>query len=290
MKVFISWSGTRSKHIATALRDWLPNVLQSVRPFISSQDILKGARGNVQITKELETAAIGIICLTPENLLAPWILFEAGALSKLSSAYVCTYLYDLDPSDISPPLGQFQHTKSTKEETFALVQTINAELPDGTGLDADRLKDAFDVWWKKLQSQLKSVPDKPDDEASPPERSEDDKVDEMLQLLRKLSSSGTTGFKQPSLFRSDQWERLAKEAGAKDSKSMLIVQGETLGDMQVSEMMGELSQVRGFLKSHFDKAINVFVLYFDVPSLEIVDHIDLVMRNIKADYKMHSWG
>jgi hypothetical protein len=188
MKVFISWSGLRSKHIATAFRDWLPNVLQSVRPFISSQDILKGARGNVQIAKELEDAAVGVICLTPENLTAPWILFEAGALSKLTSAYVCTYLYELEPSGIAPPLGQFQHTKSTKEETYALVQTINAELPEGMELDLDRLREAFDVWWEKLESQLKKVPRKPDDEVTLPERTDEDKLDELLQLVRKVAA------------------------------------------------------------------------------------------------------
>ncbi|QDS91877.1 hypothetical protein FF011L_06130 [Roseimaritima multifibrata] len=189
MKIFISWSGARSKHIATALRDWLPSVIQSVSPFISSQDILKGARGNVQIAKELETAAVGIICLTPENLNAPWILFEAGALSKLSSAYVCTYLHELEPSDISQPLGQFQHTNSTREDTLSLVQTINNELPDGTGLEPERLRDAFEIWWKKLEVQIKAVPSKPDEEVSPPERTEEDKIDEMLQMIRKLSDA-----------------------------------------------------------------------------------------------------
>ncbi|MCM2370945.1 hypothetical protein [Aporhodopirellula aestuarii] len=191
MKVFVSWSGKRSHHIATALRDWLPNVLQPVRPFISSQDILKGARGNVQITKELEEAVVGVICLTNENLTAPWILFEAGALSKLTSAYVCTYLYDLEPSDIAPPLGQFQHTRSTKKETFALVQTINAELPEASRLGADRLRDAFEIWWSKLETKLSEVPPKPEEEESPPERTEQDKIDELLELVRRLGSNSS---------------------------------------------------------------------------------------------------
>ena len=32
MKVFVSWSGSRSKAIATALSGWLPLVIQSVEP------------------------------------------------------------------------------------------------------------------------------------------------------------------------------------------------------------------------------------------------------------------
>src|SRR5258708_35734875 len=92
--VFISWSGERSKHAAEALRKWLPIVLQAAKPGISSSDIDKGSRGLDEVGKALEGMKVGIICLTPENLTAEWILYEAGALSKTLDAKtrVCTYL------------------------------------------------------------------------------------------------------------------------------------------------------------------------------------------------------
>lgn len=84
MKVFISWSGDYSGKIAIALREWLPSVIQSLeQPYVSSEDIAKGSRWNAEVTKELENSCFGIICLTPENLIAPWLHFEAGALSKI---------------------------------------------------------------------------------------------------------------------------------------------------------------------------------------------------------------
>jgi hypothetical protein len=117
---------------------------------------------------------------------APWILFEAGALSKLTSAYVCTLLFELEPSDVAPPLGQFQHSRLNKEEMRALLNTINAELPTERGLDVTRLDDAFETWWPKLEDKLKSIPEKPEAEHAPEKRGDDSKLDEILELVRTV--------------------------------------------------------------------------------------------------------
>jgi len=81
-KVFISWSGDLSRKVAESLRQWLPGVLQYVKPYFTPDDIEKGARWGPDITKELDQSQVGVICLTRDNLEKPWILFEAGALSK----------------------------------------------------------------------------------------------------------------------------------------------------------------------------------------------------------------
>jgi len=82
MKVFISWSGKDSSKFGEALRDWLPAVLQFVKPYFTPSDIEKGARWNSEIAKELESSKMGIICVTRENLHSDWVLFEAGALAR----------------------------------------------------------------------------------------------------------------------------------------------------------------------------------------------------------------
>ncbi|MGA9601795.1 MAG: toll/interleukin-1 receptor domain-containing protein [Methylocystis sp.] len=81
-KVFISWSGEASHSIATTLHEWLPVILQNIKPFISSEDLRKGGRWGKDLAEQLQHTNFGIICLTPSNLESPWILFEAGALSK----------------------------------------------------------------------------------------------------------------------------------------------------------------------------------------------------------------
>lgn len=84
MKVFISWSGPRSKAVAEALRDWLPDVMQALKPWVSSEDIRKGKQWNLELTRELEGTHVGVICLTPENLtdLGCFLRLEPSRSSK----------------------------------------------------------------------------------------------------------------------------------------------------------------------------------------------------------------
>ena len=82
MKVFLSWHGMLSKSVALALRDWLRDVIQSVEPFMSAEDIAPGVRWAANLSAELANTTFGIVCLTRENVAAPYINYEVGALSK----------------------------------------------------------------------------------------------------------------------------------------------------------------------------------------------------------------
>src|SRR5262245_16863671 len=99
MKVFISWSGQQSRNIADAFRQWLPTVLQAVKPYFSPDDISKGARWDGEISGELAASQIGLLIITLENREAPWLIFEAGALSKnLTKSKVVPLLFGLEPT------------------------------------------------------------------------------------------------------------------------------------------------------------------------------------------------
>ena len=82
MNVFISWSGERSKAIATILTNWLPQVIQALKPWMSDRSISPGASWYVELERALEACQYAIVCVTPENSNAPWLMFEAGALSR----------------------------------------------------------------------------------------------------------------------------------------------------------------------------------------------------------------
>ena len=110
MKIFLSWSGDRSKHVASALRDWLPDIIQDIEPWMSTHDIASGARWSAEIGGQLNASDFGVLCLTPENAHADCLLFEAGALAKkLGESFVVPYLIAMEQADIpAGPLSQFQ--------------------------------------------------------------------------------------------------------------------------------------------------------------------------------------
>lgn len=184
--VFISWSGNRSKHVALALRDLLAIVIQAAKPFMSKADIDKGSRWHLELAKALEATKVGIICLTPENPSAPWLLFESGALSKTMDrgTRVCTYLLaGLQPQEVAPPLGDFQATKAEKEETRQMLQDVNKAL--GLPISERTLDGAFDLAWPKFATALASMPEP--EAAAPPKRLLEDMVAEILELSREES-------------------------------------------------------------------------------------------------------
>src|SRR5262245_57457799 len=124
MKLFLSHSGDRSRAVAEALHWFIRHLLPATDPWIST-GIEKGARWEPEIAQSLEQSGMGIVCVTRENMNARWLLFEAGALSNRLSGKVATFLLDVDRGQIEPPLGQFQHTTTERDQVFALVETIN---------------------------------------------------------------------------------------------------------------------------------------------------------------------
>ena len=187
MKLFISWSGELSKEIAEIFRQWIPGVIQAAKPYYSPDDITKGTRWSSEIAKELDSSKIGIICLTKENLESPWIMFEAGALSKnLEKSKVCPLLFGIDPSDIKGPLVQFQASKFSKNEMKKVIKMMNEEL-DSSSLSNDVLDSVFDMWWPKLEDQINRALEKARNEDSSDLRTERDLLEEVLSLTRGLS-------------------------------------------------------------------------------------------------------
>lgn len=186
MKVFLVWSGRRSFAIAQALHEFLPRVIQAVKPFFS-HEIEKGAKWSGEIDSALEGTRFGIVCLTPENLDSTWIHYEAGALSKTKDALIWTYLTDLKNSEVPQPIGKFQHTLGNKSDTLKLIKTINSRLSDvgGEPLSDQILLDNFEVWWPKFNDSISAAtPIAKSNSTSDQPRDHGAMLEEILELLR----------------------------------------------------------------------------------------------------------
>lgn len=159
-------------------------VIQAVEPWVSTE-MEKGKKWFTEIADHLEEANVGIICLTRENLNSPWLLFEAGALAKIKGAYVCTFLLDLKPTDVEPPLSEFQATMAEKDDIRKLLLTINKVLEKAgqKSLPEKTLDGTFSTFWPELDNILKEILKR--EEPKKKIRSTQDYLAEILDLGRK---------------------------------------------------------------------------------------------------------
>ncbi len=133
----------------------------------------------------MEESDFGLIFLTPENLSSPWILFEAGALSKLEKSKVAPILIDLEPTDVSGPIAQMQLTKFNKDECFKLVEALNRAL-DSRALDPSVLINVFEKWWPELNEKVQAAIQIVLPTSEPARRPERELLEEVLERVRAL--------------------------------------------------------------------------------------------------------
>ena len=191
MKLFLSWSGDRSRGIAQTLKESLPLIMNAADPWMSDTDIEKGERWGQVLAGVLDQAKVGVFCLTASNMTRPALLFEAGAISKsVSEARVCVLLDGVKSQNLIWPWTQFQYTKLDDEKDMCkMLADINGWILDGgePAVPRERFAAALNMWWPRLQTELKSIPS--DSKASAPERSERDMLVELLELQRGQSRS-----------------------------------------------------------------------------------------------------
>ena len=130
----------------------------------------------------LEASNFGIICVTRDNVDQPWVLFEAGALAKsLQDAKVIPLLLDLDLSDLSGPLAQFQAKKVDKAGVHEVVRSINQSAPDA--VPPERMDQLFEALWQQLEAEISSIPE---GESSKHRRPQAEVLEELVAGVRGL--------------------------------------------------------------------------------------------------------
>ncbi len=195
MKIFISWSGEQSKEVAELLKRWLQCVIQSCKPWVSTEDIERGSLWFEEIKKVLDGVTLGIVCLTKENKEKPWIMFEAGALATgLTDKKVMTFLIDLETTDVGQPLAQFNATLPNQEGLLKLVKSINTSLGDNM-LAPEVVQNVVGTYWRQFEEGFKIIRKKyksiENDKEVTKEKSDDEHINsemlkEVLYSIRNL--------------------------------------------------------------------------------------------------------
>lgn len=261
MQIFISWSGDRSLAVAEAFRAWIRLVIQAADPWIS-REMTKGVRWTPEMASRLEESKVGVFCLTRDNLQAPWILFEAGAISKTKDAYAFTLLLDIAPADVEQPLGQFQHTVATEGDMLRLVRDINfaVERAGEKSLPERDLEEMFKTLWPRLEADLNKIREQGAGEKSAA-RSERELLEEILAIVRSqdrrvrrvarlpyregsvyvYKNGALRRVNSASVMKSGAWTPVALPEPEQESEPTLATAMEALG-LEIVEDEGEKGQ------------------------------------------------
>jgi hypothetical protein len=183
MRIFLSWSGERSKALASALRDWLPDILHYAKPWLSESDIDAGERWGFKVAEELQATEFGIICVTRDNINAPWLNFEAGALAKsIDGARVVPLLLDLGMQDITGPFAQFQAKKADLNGIKDILTSLNRNTKEA--VPESRIQKYIDSYWPEFEAKLKLIPKSEVVDSKP--RSENQVLEELVSIVRSM--------------------------------------------------------------------------------------------------------
>jgi hypothetical protein len=128
-------------------------VIQAVEPFMSTEDIPKGAQWLAVLNEKLADTKFCIVCITPENRDAAWLNFEAGAIANaIGEAKVCPILIGLNSTDVQPPMAIFQAAGITETDIWKVVQSVNDQFDQK--LAPDQLRRSFERWWPDLEKGI----------------------------------------------------------------------------------------------------------------------------------------
>jgi hypothetical protein len=188
MRVFLSWSGDRSRAVAELLDTWLRTTVQACRPWISNM-IEGGASWVTEINENIRDTPVGVLCLTKQNLDRPWVLFEAGAMARgLPSQRVIPLLIDIAPEDLKGPLHQFNGVRVDEAGIRKLMSTVNSATGPAA-LAPEVLERVFQVNWpifqQGLEQALRQFPEVAVAGTAVPEET---RLDQIIDLLQGINT------------------------------------------------------------------------------------------------------
>lgn len=204
--VFISWSeeNSTSHNVALLLKKWISRIIQTATCYVSSVDIRAGEVWLSNLLKNLADSKCGVVCLTQDSLNKPWIIFEAGALVvKFEKSRVIPLLIGIEKDYILSPLNILQCKLANRDGLWDIIKCVN-DSSDLFIVPEETLRDAFDTNWPRFEKELHAIINSSPSKSPPKKRSTEEKIDDLLGLVRSLQQSVTrdefTNHTQEALF------------------------------------------------------------------------------------------
>ena len=159
--IFLSWSGVYSKKIASQLKISIEHVFDhKITCFFSDKDISSGALWYKEIQNELQKSSMGIMCITKENVKAPWIFFFFFSLVG-NDVRIVPLLINCDQKSLKEtPINANQSVQFYNQEKFrAMLYDIRKEFKLYTHDSKEKLDPLFDNEYTQLRKRLKKTLD-----------------------------------------------------------------------------------------------------------------------------------
>ncbi len=155
MKILLCWSGDQSHELAKALSWWLPLVHVAFETRLAPA-ITPGVQWVEAWQSATNESQFGVVCVTPDNLRSPWLMFEAGAsINAWQTQRVVAYLHCTLANDVTDtPMGVLRCKTATYEGTLQLVLLLNAALPVEQRLTEAGLHVLVKPLWVRLEKAL----------------------------------------------------------------------------------------------------------------------------------------
>lgn len=165
-------------------------VIPQIDVYYSPDDIQPGERWSDSIKDGLKGNPMGIFFVVEENIVQPWLNFEAGAISnQVGNTNVIPLLHDIEPSRVTGPLTQFQAISYSKADLKKLVVLINSNIKDIRRIDKTLLHDIFEKWYPDFDNEynkFKTENPSPEKKEISGVLDEDGQLSEILSILRSM--------------------------------------------------------------------------------------------------------
>jgi hypothetical protein len=155
--VFISWTKPLGLRIARQLRTFLKSQVPGIDFFVSQDDLIPGQPWRAGLERRLQEDSLGILVITPAALTAPWIFYEAGAISAKADAAIVPLLFDVPAARLKEPIGAYQSLPYSEDSILRIIgmlQGLDGELSKGLEKRKPR---GFSAGWKQFNSEIQKL-------------------------------------------------------------------------------------------------------------------------------------